>query len=224
MFEGLTQQSVDFLWELALHNQRPWFQDHKEEFQRGLQKPFQALAQATLGLMRERWPQAGLQLHISRIYRDARRLFGRGPYQDNLWFSLEKGDAQLPAGPVFWFELGKDGTSHGVGIWNGKAAQAQALREKIDAAPACLEDILLAIPDRERMRLWGEEYKRPKGEKGPLLDPWYNRKQVSAGYENYFGPELFSPGLPERLAGSFSALKPLYDFLLEAHQMALPSL
>ena len=27
---------------------------------------------------------------VSRIYRDARRLHGRGPYKDHLWFCVER--------------------------------------------------------------------------------------------------------------------------------------
>lgn len=216
MFQGLTERSVDFLWELALHNERPWFQAHKEEFEAVLRQPFRELAQEVLGMMQEKLPAYDLQLHISRIYRDARRLFGRGPYQDNLWFSLQKGDTRS-RGPLFWFELGKDGTSHGVGFWDCSPQQAERFRKKIDAAPARFEGIIGAIPCPERLKLWGEEYKRPKADRGPLLNPWYNRKSVSAGYENSFGPRLFSQELPALLTESFLPLLPLYDFLLEVY-------
>ena len=42
-----------------------------------------------------------------------------------------------------------------------------------------------------------------------------------SGYENYFGPSLFDPGLPGLLADSFTALLPLYRFFREAYEEAL---
>lgn len=220
MFQGFTEKSIDFFWELALHNERPWFLAHKEEFEAIIRKPFGELGQAVLGMMREKLPGYDLQIHVSRIYRDARRLFGRGPYKDNLWFSLQKGSVRSQ-GPVFWFELGKDGTSHGVGFWSCIPQQALICRKKIDANPARFEDIVRGIPYPERLKLWGEEYKRPKADRGPLLNPWYNRKTISAGYENFFGPDLFSPDLPALLTESLLPLAPLYDFLLEVDQQSM---
>ena len=38
------------------------------------------------------------------------------------------------------------------------------------------------------------------------------------GWENFFGPALFSPELPGLLAESFLGLLPLYDFFLHAYR------
>ena len=217
MNQPLTNASIDFLWELALHNERPWFRDHKEQFERVLHQPFKELAAGTLELMDKRSPEHRFSVHVSRIYRDARRLYGRGPYQDHLWFSPQKQDAQS-RGPMLWFELGREGTSHGVGFWDRTARQAEVFRKRLDAAPQHFESLVQSLPDLEKGRLWGDEYKRPKGDLGPVLNPWYNRKQASFGYDNYFGPELFSPELPVRLADSFTGLLPLYDFFREIYE------
>ena len=220
MKQCLTNQSLDFLWELALHNERSWFLPRKEEFERVLHRPFKELAGEVLAMMEARHPGLDFSLHISRIYRDARRLYGRGPYQDSLWFSLQKRGGES-RGPMLWFELGKEGTSHGVGFWDRTARQAEAFRQKLDKDPKAFEKLLAALPDPEKGRVWGDEYKRPKGDLGPALNPWYNRKQASWGYENYFGPSLFDPGLPGLLADSFTALLPLYRFFREAYEEAL---
>ena len=212
--EMLSPKSIDFLWELTLNNQRPWFQAHKEEFTAVLNKPFQALARETERLLKEKLPKRDLRLHISRIYRDARRLFGRGPYHDHLWFSLQRMEA-ASRGPMLWFELGLEGSSHGLGFWDQTAAQAEAFRRHMDRDLTRFERLVNGIPHREQSRLWGEEYKRPKGDRGELLNPWYNRRHLSVGYENFFGDRLFDRQLPELLAESFSGLMPMYDFFLE---------
>ncbi len=214
MYDPLTSRAIDFLWELSLNNQRPWFQEHKEEYRRVLEHPFRSLAQETAGLMQAHWPKYGFQPRISRIYRDARRLFGRGPYHDHLWFSLQRMEA-ASRGPMLWFELGLEGSSHGLGFWDQTAAQAEAFRRHMDRDLTRFERLVNGIPHREQSRLWGEEYKRPKGDRGELLNPWYNRRHLSVGYENFFGDRLFDRQLPELLAESFSGLMPMYDFFLE---------
>lgn len=220
MTQPLTQRAMDFLFELSIHNERPWFLEHKDEFETVLNRPFKELADETLALMQKRVPGCRFGVHVSRIYRDARRLFGRGPYHDHLWFSLQREDCRNQ-GPMLWFEFGLEGTSHGLGYWDRSAEQAAAFRRKIDENPQRFEELLLAIPDRERSHLWGDEYKRPKGHHNELIDPWYNRKQASVGYDDYFGQELFSLELPEQLAGSFMGLIPLYHYLMEAAGLEL---
>ena len=42
---------------------------------------------------------------MTRIYRDVRRLHGRGPYKESLWFSIEQPSEEWTAHPTFWFEL-----------------------------------------------------------------------------------------------------------------------
>ena len=87
-FTGFTSEAGEFLWELAFHNEKPWFEAHKEQFLRAVKEPFDALAKETLALVQKKHPDEPYRLHISRIYRDARRLFGRGPYKDHLCFTL----------------------------------------------------------------------------------------------------------------------------------------
>ena len=89
MFRGFTKQTSKFMWDLTFNNERTWFKEHKQEFELLVMKPFKELARDTHEEMQRRYPEMGLQLHISRIYRDARRLHGRGPYKDHLWFSLK---------------------------------------------------------------------------------------------------------------------------------------
>lgn len=216
-FQGFTPQAGAFLWDLSFNNERSWFLEHKEQFETVLNRPFRELCDETLRLMRERFPERGDEAHRSRIYRDARRLFGRGPYKDNLWFVICRGE-QHRLGPAFWFEIGRASWSAGVGFWDASPATMEVFRRQIDANPARFERLLDEIgPD---LRLWGELYRRPKGERGERIDPWYNRRSISAGLERDHGDELYAATLPETLAEIYTRLMPLYDFLYEAWQAA----
>lgn len=211
MFQGFTDATSQFLWGLALNNERPWFEAHREEYDKTLRIPFRDLANETTAIMNERFPEKELALHISRIHRDARRLFGRGPYKDHLWFSLKSTNGLL-CGPMFWFEIGAADYSYGVGFYSATPQQMEIYRKSVDANPAKLERLAKQLNSQNKFRLEGEEYKRPKGDHGEILNPWYNKKHLSLIYEDNFGGELYDPALPALLADAYTWLMPYYDY------------
>ena len=214
MFSGFTQETADFLWGLSFNNERPWFLEHKEQYERCLAAPFKLLAEETTELMRQSFPQRDFQLHSTRIYRDARRLFGRGPYKESLWFSLLGGSSRCET-LGFWFEVSAASYSFGVGSFSSTPAEMEAFRTGIDANPARFERIAKYFAARPEYSCYAEEYKRPKGDKGELLNRWYNRKNVGVICTRDFGGVLLTPELPKFLAEEFTKLMPLYDYLYE---------
>ena len=86
MFQGYSQETVDFMWGIRFNNERGWFLAHKDDYQQHLLAPTRELGQAVYEGLSAALPQEPLILKVSRIYRDARRLHGQGPYKDHLWF------------------------------------------------------------------------------------------------------------------------------------------
>lgn len=222
MFQGFTKETSDFFWELMFNNERPWFLEHKEQFEQLVNRPFRALAAQTLQQLSDRNPELDFNMHISRIYRDARRLFGRGPYKDHLWFSIGYGD-DWRSGPMFWFEIGAADYSYGVGFFDATAADMEAFRRSIDANPARFERIAAEVEKLKGGRLFGEEYKRPKGDKGELLNKWYNRRRLGLEFSHDFGEELYSSDLSMKLVRCYEKLMPLYDYFMQCHIAAAES-
>lgn len=218
MFEGFTKETGEFLWELRFNNERPWFLAHKEQYERCLNRPFRALAQESWRLLSERYPERDFRVHVSRIYRDARRLFGRGPYKDHLWFSLYTSDKN--EGPSFWFEIGAAGYTYGLGLWSMRPALMERFRRAVDANPARFERLARQAEALPGLRLLGEEYRRPKGDRGELLNRWYNRKYLTMEFSGDFGGDLFSPALAQILCGAYGSLMPMHDFLAEVWEAA----
>lgn len=215
MFSGFTKETGEFLWELAFNNERPWFQAHKEQFERVLNEPFKALAHDVYEELSRLVPGEEFSVHISRIYRDARRLFGRGPYKDHLWFTLTPSGAG-DYGPSFWFEIGASDYSYGLGLWAPTAGTMEAFRRAIDANPAGFERLVSAAGSMRGFALRGEEFRRPKGERGELINPWYNRKYLDFGTRRDHDALLFSDELPGRMAKDFVRLLPLCRFMCSA--------
>ncbi len=104
MFTGYTDQTVDVFWGIRFNNDRAWFAEHKQEFQDAVMTPTKALAGELYDWFQETYPDLHLNVHISRIYRDARRLFGRGPLNDHIWFSFQnaiENRGEAPCGRLY---------------------------------------------------------------------------------------------------------------------------
>ena len=211
MFTGFTVETQQFMEGLLFHNEKPWFEAHKEEFEKHLRLPFRELALDTQEKMAERFPKFANDLHIARIYRDARRLFGRGPYKEHLWFSLETPGGK-ETGPALWFEVGAEGFGLGNGIWGAPSVMAQ-WRKAIDADPAGFLRMAEKTVRGGPFAFYGERYSRPKGHEGVPLDTWYNRKAIGLEMRGDFEGILLSPDLPDFICDSFSVLLPLTEFM-----------
>lgn len=215
MFEGFSDATVDFMWGIRFNNEKGWFEAHKEDYLTHFQRPMRELADEVYAYMADRYPQYGLFRKITRIYRDARRLHGRGPYKDHLWFSIEKPSEQWTATPVFWFELMPEGASWGLGYYGAKPLTMAKLRARMDKDPAPMEALTRRLESRTDLVLEGESYRRPKGESpSPLLLPWYQKKSFSISHEEPISAALYTHDLVHRLCVDFDFLVPFYDYFV----------
>ena len=212
MFTGYTDQTVDVFWGIRFNNDRAWFAEHKQEFQDAVMAPTKALAAELYDWFQADYPDLHLNLHISRIYRDARRLHGRGPYKEHLWFTIERPHERFESVPALYFELAPNYYSFGCGYWDAGAATMAKLRARIDNDPKPLERLARRL-NKSKFVLSGEEFKRPKGDAGKLLNPWYNRKNIAIGYDDNPEGVLFTPQLKGEVLDGFRFLMPYYQYL-----------
>lgn len=212
MFQGFTQNAVDFLWGVKFNNNREWFAAHKQEYLDYVDRPLRELSQQLLDAMSEAYPKLGFRQHVSRIYRDARRLHGRGPYKDHMWLVLEQPHEESLAGrPALYFELAPNYYSYGCGFWDMSPELAAKHRARIDRDPKALARIARQI-EKSKFTLFGAEYKRPKGDVGKLLNPWYNRKNIGVSFDDNCEGVFFTPELYGEILEAFRFLMPFYQY------------
>ena len=80
MFTGFTDETVDFMWGIRFNNERAWFEAHKEIYLTHFYQPMRELGDELYDYIAAKRPDLGLIRKVTRIYRDVRRLHGRGPY------------------------------------------------------------------------------------------------------------------------------------------------
>lgn len=214
MFKGFSPRTIDFMWNLRFNNNKAWFTEHKEEFQREFQNPMKELGTEVFEGVKDTCGDRGFIHKVSRIYKDARRLRGDGPYRDHLWFSIEKPSEEWTFTPVFWFELKPEDWSYGLGYYHAKPITMAKLRARIDKVPKKFEKLVAPLAKQDEFVLEGPAYVRKKEAPTPQTAEWYNKKSFSLIHTGPNGTELFSPELADRLVSGFELLMPLYDYFV----------
>lgn len=214
MFNGFTQKTIDFMWGIRFNNDRGWFEAHKGEYLDHLYRPMKELCEAVYAVINEEFQDCGLTRRVCRIYRDARRLHGRGPYKDHLWWTIERPyDGDFSAQPVFWFELAPDNWSCGLGYYAARALTMEKFRARIDRDPKPMKELARLLSSQSEFVLEGPAYAREKPCPAPELTEWYNKKSFSLIHEERpLSEAVFDPALPERLIRGFRFLMPFYDY------------
>lgn len=212
-FKGFPGDMPEFLWGIALNNDKAWFEARRDVYERVIHGPIKALAEDVTDALTERYPELALRYHISRIYRDARTLNGRGPLNDHLWFSIGRTARVYETETQFYFGIDARGCDWGVGCWNVRAADMERWRAAIDADPRPLERIVKKLGGLEGFEFAGGIYKKPKGDPGETLYDWYNARRVVLGKSTWFEPDTPGPELCGTLIEDYSALVPLYRYL-----------
>lgn len=215
-FEGFTTAASEFLWGIRLNNYRSWFLEHKATYTQQVQQPLKALGQEVFAELQTLYPSLEGELHVSRIYRDARRLHGKGPYKDHLWFSIRRpGTDHWTEQPVFWFELRPEGYGYGVGLWEAKPFTMECYRQELREHPEQLLPLAERLEAQELFDLDAREYKRPKpGTPEGILSRWYNRKGFSICCEKDWDSVLESRAIVEQVLEGFHFLMPYYEYFM----------
>jgi len=194
-FTGFTQATIDFMWNLRLNNNKPWFEEHKQDFKANFQTPMKALGAEVFERIATDFPNRNFIHKVSRIYKDARRVRDGEPYRTNLWFSIERPvpeNESWTSTPVFWFELTPDNWSYGLGYYAARAETMAKFRARMTLNPKAFEKLVAPIDRQDEFVLEGDEYKRRKESPTPKTAAWYNMKSFSLICNRPHGDELFS--------------------------------
>ncbi len=214
MFQGFSPETVDFMWGVRFNNERGWFEAHKSEYKTYLEYPMKELCRELYKGMDEKYGALGLVSRVCRIYRDARRLHGRGPYKDHLWLTISQPAERWSCLPTFWFEIAPDNYSFGLGYWMAKASTMAKLRARMDNDPETMEKLVRKLEKQDTFQLQGEPFKKQKEAPSELLSPWYNMKGgFSMSCERPHDELLFSPELKPHILERWALLVPLFRYL-----------
>ena len=209
MFEGFSPETFDFLWGIRLNNNREWFLAHKEEYVKYLYEPLRDLGRELYEPF-SRVP--GLNLRVSRIYRDT-RLHHDEPYKGDLWFAIRRDSDFWSEHPTLYLDVDPRGVSYGLNLWRPKPAAMAAFRRDLEEDPKRFRRILRKAELETGAKFQAAGYKRPKPCARADMDPWYNWKgDITCAVEEPVGPGIFSRELKDRAETVLKALLPALEY------------
>ena len=226
-FSGFRPEAIQFLADLAMNNDRAWFQPRKAEYERLLKEPMEALVTA----LAERFEKRGLPLVADakrspfRIYRDTRFSRDKSPYKTHLaanfpWLGAGGGageradDRPHGSGGYFNFEPGE--MYIGGGMWIPEKPRLDAFRNAVVNDP---DRVRRALEDPAFIAWFGgaqshEALKRVP----PGYPPDHPMADLLRWKDVIFGRRLAdedvrSADLPDRLTEGYAAAVPVFTFL-----------
>jgi uncharacterized protein (TIGR02453 family) len=231
-FQGFSHDALQFLVDLAMNNERPWFQARKADYERLLKLPLEAFCDAVGTEFRAHGVPLESDARKSpfRIYRDVRFSKDKSPYKTNIAASFPWVGASGRAGSADWagaggyFHMAPEGTYMGGGMWHPEPGRLAAFRQAVDQEPT---RTLEALEDKRFRAVFepvhGDSLKRPPA--GYAADHPHiellKLKDVTFGRQ-LSDDEIFSADLPSILARDFAVAVPVMAFLasLDAGQVA----
>ena len=209
MFEGISPETVDFLWGIRMNNNREWFLEHKKDYVNYLYEPMKALGKDLFTPFLER---PGNLLKVSRIYRDA-RMHHPVPYKESLWICIRQDVEWWAQHPCLYFEIRPEGVTYGFVLWQPTTAMMEAFRREIAARPEEFTKLIRSTEKATGVAVTADLYKRPKPAPNEALAPYFAwRSNISCAITEEVGPAMFGPELGKRAEEFLEKLIPLYEY------------
>ncbi len=218
----LQSSTLQFLKDLKLNNNKPWFDDNRKDYENA-RKDFAAFIDTVIQKFSKTDPAIA---HLSakdcmfRINRDIRFSKDKTPYKTNFGaFINSEGKKSMTPGYYFHLEPGASFT--GGGMWQPPADMLAKVRQEIDYNLADFEKIILS-----------KKFKTTYG--GLSVEEGYVLTRVPKGYEpdnpaaeylkhksfvalsNIGDADLTSKTLVTKVAAAFETLLPLNNYLNNA--------
>ena len=219
-----TKRALTFFRGLARHNEKPWFEAHRDEYESEVRQPMRELIEDLDARFAEFAPEIGgdPKRSMFRIYRDIRFSKDKSPYKTHAacWFhhlnAARTVGAEADAGSAgYYFHLEPGGRSMiGAGIWMPPRPQLNKLREAIAKDPKGFDKMARSIPSRfGGLDDEGALKRMPRGyaEDHPAAK-WLRFQSFTSG-RTLPDAQVTSPKLASFLAREYGALLPLVRWM-----------
>jgi len=218
MFTGFPEETFQFFLDIRFHNDSLYFNEHRERYQQDVQRVFydfiDALAPAMLKI--DHAMEVRPAKCLARLRRDTRFTKDKTPYRDHLWITFRPGGEGREGNAMFWFELGLETMSWGMGIWGDNRPVTDRMRRQIAAKPHVLQNILDDLRQcPSEFRLEGSILKKlavPETVPDELMN-WYRAKELYVSRLGITHRWCRSKALVDRVRKDYMALSPLYQYL-----------
>ena len=219
-----TKRALTFFRGLARHNEKSWFEAHRDEYETEVRQPMRELIEELDTRFAEFAPEIGgdPKRSMFRINRDIRFSKDKSPYKTHAacWFhhlnAARTVGSEADAGSAgYYFHLEPGGRSMiGAGVWRPPRPQLNKLRDAIAKDPKGFDKMARSIPSRFGGLEDEDSLKRmPRGyaEDHPAAK-WLRFQSFTSG-RTLTDAQVTSASLASFLSKEYEALLPLVRWL-----------
>ena len=208
----IPKNTISFLKELKLNNNRDWFNENKQEFN-SIQtevKKFADQVKDSLNLSDDIE-----KLKIFRIYRDLRFSKDKTPYKKNIGMAFHRSKPELRGG--YYLEISADESFMAVGFWNPNKEDLLRIRKEIEIDG---QEFTHVINQKKIKDVWGEikgdEVKTsPKDFKGDHEYIDMIKKKQFIFIKKLKEKEILDANFQKKLVNNFVSIRPFFDYMSE---------
>jgi uncharacterized protein (TIGR02453 family) len=225
VFTGFGADALAFLSELATNNNRDWFNENKERYERSVRGPSLAFIEAIaprLGRIAPLFVASARRSggSLMRIYRDTRFSRNKQPYKTNVGIQCRHVLGKNVHAPGFYVHIEPGACFVGAGIWRPEADVLDAIRARIADAPHAWRRAKGAQGFAGRFELGGEQLKRmPRGYDATHPMAADLKRKDFIGMCSYDIGAITEPGFVDHVLDCFADARPLMRFLCAALEL-----
>lgn len=231
-----TPATLRFLKQLAAHNNKDWFNAHRDDYEAAVREPclrFIADLAAPLATLSPEMVASPKKVggSLFRIHRDTRFSGDKTPYKTHAGMSFfhaaTKATARADAGgnaapgrldaPVFYFHLTPGDSFLGGGIWHPQSETLRRIRAYLVNNPASWQQATRSAGFRRHFTLGGDSLVRPPqgfDPEHPLIEDLKRKDFVASAAVS--DDDLLRPDLPRWVITRYRQVSPMLDWLCGA--------
>jgi len=218
-------ESLAFFRGLAKHNTKPWFEAHREDYERHVKQPMADFVQEMDLRFGRIAPEfvGDPKRSLFRLHRDIRFSRDKSPYKTHAacWFFHGGGSSKVGrdahgGGAGFYFHLQPGASFVGGGCWMPPRPALLKFRAAIAADPRGFERIVLAPAVRRRFGELSDEESLKRTPRGYAQDHpaarWLRHQSFTVG-RKLTDAQVTSARLTALLEGDYATMLPLVRWL-----------
>ena len=208
----IPKDTIVFLKELKLNNNRDWFNKNKQRFN-SIQSGVKEFANEVNESLKK--SDDIEKLKIFRIYRDLRFSKDKTPYKKNIGMAFHRAKPELRGG--YYLELSADESFVAVGFWNPNKEDLLRIRKEIEVDGQEFESVINDIKIKD---IWGEikgqEVKTsPKGFNKDHQHIDLIKKKQFIFIKKLKEEDILDEIFQKKLVSYFISIRPFFDYMSE---------
>ena len=208
----IPKDTISFLRELKLNNNRDWFNKNKQRFN-SIQSEVKEFANEVNESLKK--SDDIEKLKIFRIYRDLRFSKDKTPYKKNIGMAFHRAKPELRGG--YYLEISADESFIAVGFWNPNKEDLLRIRKEIEVDGHEFKSV---INHNKIKDVWGEikgqEVKTsPKGFNADHRHVDLIKKKQFIFVKKLKEEEILDEIFQKKLISYFLSIRPFFDYMSE---------